>query len=312
LRCPIKRGSVPPMKSPNFYASGGLDRAAHLRADDNWIAEQLSSRETRIVPLWRTQNFLRHGPSPEVAVLESSRGLLMGAEMVVFLGLIDGRPHFAADFSGYDDPPLEEHGHFRDMRGVGQLLPHQEGALLVYARAAVQWHARHRFCGLCGSPTESRQCGHMRQCTNPDCATQLFPRLDPAVIMLVHDGGDRLILGRQRNWAPGQHSVLAGFVESGESLEDAVAREVFEEAGVRITDIHYHSSQPWPFPSSIMLGFSATATDMTLNVDRDELEDAAWFTRDQLLNSPENDSFRLPRKDSISRRLIEDWIRGEI
>ena len=130
--------------------------------------------------------------------------------------------------------------------------------------------------------------------------------------MLVHDGGDRLILGRQRNWPPGQHSVLAGFVESGESLEDAVAREVFEEAGVGTTDIHYHSSQPWPFPSSIMLGFSAKATDMTLNVDREELEDAAWFTRDQLLNSPENDSFRLPRKDSISRRLIEDWMRGEI
>ena len=301
-----------PMKSPNFYASGGLDRAAHLRANEDWIAEQLASRDTRIVPLWRTQNFLRHGPSPEVAILEASRGLLMGAEMVVFLGLIDGRPHFAADFSGYDDPPLEEHGHFRDMRGVGQLLPHQEGALLVYARASIQWHGRHLFCGLCGSPTESRQCGHMRQCTNPQCNTQFFPRLDPAVIMLVHDGGDRLILGRQRNWPPGQHSVLAGFVESGESLEDAVAREVFEEAGVGTTDIHYHSSQPWPFPSSIMLGFSAKATDMTLNVDREELEDAAWFTRDQLLNSPENDSFRLPRKDSISRRLIEDWMRGEI
>jgi len=299
------------MKSPNFYASGGVDRAAHLRSDDAWVADQLGSRDARIVPIWRTRNLIRPGSTPEGVVLESSRGLLMGADTVVFLGLLDDIPHFAADFSGYEEPPLVEHGQFRDMRGVGQLLPHQEGALLVYARAAIQWHARHRFCGACGSPTEIREAGHMRQCTNPDCNAQFFPRLDPAVIMVVHDGGDRILLGRQRNWPPGQHSVLAGFVESGESLEDAVAREVFEEAGVRITDIHYHSSQPWPFPSSIMLGFTARAVDSNLNVNREELEDAAWFTRDQLLNSPENEVFRLPRRDSISRRLIEGWMRGE-
>ncbi len=299
------------MKSPNFYASGGVDRAAHLRSDESWIAEQLGNRQARIVPLWRMQNLIGHGTTPQGVVLESSRGLLMGAETVVFLGLVGDVPHFAADFSGYEDPPLEEHGQFRDMRGVGQLLSHEEGALLVYARATLQWHLRHKFCGICGSPTEIREAGHMRQCTNADCNSQVFPRIDPAVIMLVHDGGDRLILGRQRNWPAGQHSVLAGFVESGESLEDAVAREVFEEAGVPVTDVHYHSSQPWPFPSSIMLGFAARATDMTLNVDREELEDAAWFTRDQLLNSPEDDTFRLPRKDSISRRLIDGWMRGE-
>jgi NAD+ diphosphatase len=299
------------MKSPNFYASGGVDRAAHLRSDENWIAEQLSGRTARIVPLWRTQSLICHGPTPQGVILESSRGLLMGAQTVVFLGMVGEVPHFAADFSGYDDPPLAEYGQFRDLRGIGQLLSHEEGALLVYARASIQWHLRHRFCGVCGSPTEIQQAGHMRQCTDAGCKAQFFPRIDPAVIMLVHDGGDRILLGRQRNWPPGQHSVLAGFVESGESLEDAVAREVFEEAGVRITDIHYHSSQPWPFPSSIMLGFTARAQDLTLNVDRDELEDASWFTRDQLLSSPENEVFRLPRKDSISRRLIEGWMRGE-
>ena len=130
--------------------------------------------------------------------------------------------------------------------------------------------------------------------------------------MLIHDGADRLVLGRQKNWPAGQHSVLAGFVEPGESLEDAVAREIFEEAGLEIADIQYHSSQPWPFPSSIMLGFNARATGTTLNVDRNELEDARWFTRDELLNSPENDTFRLPRSDSISRRLIEDWMKGDL
>jgi NAD+ diphosphatase len=129
--------------------------------------------------------------------------------------------------------------------------------------------------------------------------------------MLIHDGGDRVILGRQRVWRAGQHSVLAGFVEPGESLEDAVAREVFEEVGIDITDIVYHSSQPWPFPSSIMLGFMARAVDDALRVNLHELEAARWFTRDEIRNSPENDSFRLPRRDSISRRLIEDWAKSD-
>ncbi len=298
------------MKSPNFYASGGIDRAAHRRTDEEWIAERLDGREGRIVPIYRSQNLVLAGDPPRGVILESSRRLLMGAGAVVFLGLIDEIAHFAADFSAYDDPPLEEHGQFRDMRGIGQLLAHQEGALMVYARATIQWHARHRFCGVCGSPSESRVSGHMRKCTNQACATEHFPRLDPAVIMLVHDGGDRLILGRQKNWPSGQHSVLAGFVEPGECLEDAVAREIEEEVGVPITNIQYHSSQPWPFPSSIMLGFTARATDATLNVDREELEDARWFTREDLLRSPENSDFRLPRTDSISRRLIEDWMRG--
>ena len=301
-------GSLAVMKAPNFYASGGIDRAAHLRADEDWIRQQIEDRAARIVPIWRTQNLVQPGERPAGITVEASRGLLMGAGSVVFLGLIEEIAHFAADFSAHEDPPLTEHGQFRDMRGIGQLLSHQEGALLVYARATIQWHARHQFCGVCGSPSVSRDAGHMRKCTNPDCGAEHFPRLDPAVIMLIHDGGDRLILGRQRNWPTGQHSVLAGFVEQGESLEDAVAREIFEEVGVEITDIHYHSSQPWPFPSSIMLGFNARATQTDLKVDLNELEGAAWFSRDDLLASPENNAFRLPRKDSISRRLIEDWL----
>ena len=296
------------MKTPNFYASNGIDRAVHLRSDEDWVRQQIEDRVARIVPIWRTQNLIQPGDQPAGVSVEASRGLLMGAGSVVFLGIIEEVPHFTADFSAHEDPPLTEHGQFRDMRGIGQLLGHQEGGLLVYARAMIQWNARHQFCGVCGAATVSRESGHMRQCTNADCNAQHFPRLDPAVIMLIHDGGDRLILGRQRNWPPGQHSVLAGFVEQGESLEDAVAREIFEEVGVEIADIEYHSSQPWPFPSSIMLGFTARATGMDLKVDLDELEGAAWFTRDQLLQSPEDSAFRLPRSDSISRRLIEDWL----
>jgi NAD+ diphosphatase len=126
--------------------------------------------------------------------------------------------------------------------------------------------------------------------------------------MLVHDGGDRLVMGRQKVWPPGMHSVLAGFLEPGESLEDAVAREVKEEVGIEVADILYHSSQPWPFPGSLMLGFFARATDLALKVNTDELEMARWVTRDEVVNSPENEVFKLSRKDSISRRLVDDWL----
>jgi NAD+ diphosphatase len=128
----------------------------------------------------------------------------------------------------------------------------------------------------------------------------------------VHDGGDRVVMGRQRIWPAGMHSVLAGFVEPGESLEDAVAREVMEEVGVRLSDIHYHSSQPWPFPSSIMLGFTARAESDRLRVNLDELEDGRWYSRAELMASPEDQTFRLPRRDSIARRLVDDWLAGRV
>jgi NAD+ diphosphatase len=173
----------------------------------------------------------------------------------------------------------------------------------------LNWHRRHGFCSVCGAATASREAGHVRRCTDPDCGAHCFPRTDPAVIMLVHDGGDRVVLGRKASMLPGQHSILAGFVEPGESLEDAVRREVFEEVGLELGEVIYHSSQPWPFPANIMLGFTARATTFDLNVDYNELEDGArWFTRDFLRSSPEDESFRLPRRDSISRRLVNEWL----
>ena len=201
-------------------------------------------------------------------------------------------------------------GEFRDLREFWSFLPPEEGALLAYARGLLYWHGRHKFCGLCGALTESHDGGHIRRCTNNRCGTSHFPRTDPAVIMLVHDGGDRCVLGRQKNWPPGRHSVLAGFVEPGESLEEAVAREIMEEVGLELelSDIHYHSSQPWPFPSSIMLGFWARAEPGPLKIDYEEIEDAAWYSRDQLRASPEDERFCLPSRDSIARRMLEDWI----
>jgi len=187
-------------------------------------------------------------------------------------------------------------------------MPQREGAILAYARGLTYWHDRHKFCGVCGSPTEVKAAGHQRQCTNQDCSAVQFPRTDPAVIMRITHG-DKILMARQAVWPQGMHSILAGFVEPGESLEDAVAREVYEEVGLRLTRIKYFSSQPWPFPSSLMLGFSAEATNDQFKVDEEELESAQWMTRQDLLNSPENEIFKLPRKDSISRRLIEDWLR---
>lgn len=152
----------------------------------------------------------------------------------------------------------------------------------------------------------------MRRCTEPGCATMHFPRTDPAVIMLVTDG-ERALLGRNRNFPlPGMYSTLAGFVEPGESLEDAVAREVREETGIVVGPVVYHSSQPWPFPANIMLGFHARALSREITVDPGELEDARWFSRDFLRSHRDDDTFRMPRRDSIARRLIEDWLAGAI
>jgi NAD+ diphosphatase len=182
-----------------------------------------------------------------------------------------------------------------------------EGSVLAYARGMIWWHSRHRFCGVCGGPTESAEAGHVRRCLDAACATTHFPRTDPAVIMLVTDG-ERALLGRQKAWPKGQHSTLAGFVEPGECLEDAVAREVCEETGIRVEEVRYHSSQPWPFPASIMLGFTASAATTEIAVDTSELEDARWFERGWIRRHGDDDEFRLPRRDSIARHLIEDWL----
>ena len=160
---------------------------------------------------------------------------------------------------------------------------------------------------MCGAATVSDEGGHVRRCTNAHCAQSHFPRTDPAVIMLVHDG-ERCLLGRKPGWPGGMHSTLAGFVEPGESLEEAVAREVYEETKVTLDEVVYHSSQPWPFPASLMLGFHARARTTDIEVDHSELEDARWYEKSWLLSHKEDDDFRLPRRDSIARRLLEDWL----
>lgn len=302
---------------PNFYAGGRIERAAHKRLDPDWVAARFGDPRTRVYPVWRSQNLIvgtgDDGPRAASLSAAEARGLPDGE--LALLGMVGEVAHFALDVSHLEQPeakvPFAGAGRFTDLRAVGPLLPRDQGALLAYARGLMHWHLRHRFCGSCGAPTRSLMAGHQRRCGNPDCAQDHFPRTDPAVIMLVHDG-DRIVLGRQRIWPPGMRSVLAGFVEPGESLEDAVAREVMEEVGIPVSEVRYHSSQPWPFPASIMLGFTARAARRRLKVNLSELEAAGWYRRDRLRASPEDATFRLPRRDSIARRLIEDWLAGDV
>ncbi|MGE0722752.1 MAG: NAD(+) diphosphatase [Alphaproteobacteria bacterium] len=305
------------MQRPNFYASSGLDRVSHLRRDAGWIAARLVHPASRIQPVWRTQSFVLAGDRPAAVWLpaaDMADHVRAGATFAL-LGVLDDIAHFAIDLSHLDeplaDPALAGRGAFMDLRRVGPMLDHGDGGMLAYARGLVHWHARHRFCGVCGGPTAVTESGHQRKCTSEGCGASHFPRTDPAVIMLVHRG-ERCLLGRQPHFAPGMHSTLAGFVEPGESLEDAVAREVREETGIVVDDVRYHSSQPWPFPASIMLGFHARAVTDEIHVDGNELERAAWFDRQWILNHPGDDTFRLPRPDSIARRLVEDWLKGEV
>lgn len=300
----------------NFYAGSGLDRVSHVRRDEAWLLEQLQAPGTRVVPVWRSQSLMVMGDSPAAVYLngESAAAFAAQGALVVFLGLLDDVAHFAVDLSHHDRPlesdSLRGRGEFVDLRTTGALLDRANGSLLAYARGLMYWHARHRFCGACGHPTRVGEAGHTRVCTNAGCGIPHFPRTDPAVIMLVTDG-DRCLMGRQSAFPPGMYSTLAGFVEPGESLEEAVSREVFEETAIRTTDVRYHSSQPWPFPGSIMLGFHARALDTAITVNRSELEDARWFTRAELRASPENETFRMPRKVSIARQLVDHWINEE-
>lgn len=229
-------------------------------------------------------------------------------EALIFLGHDGQRAWFARD-AGRTAGEAWSGAALWDLRRAGLLLDAASAGLLAYAKALCHWQRHARYCGRCGAPTRVRDGGHLIVCSNPDCATQQFPRLDPAVIMRVtHD--DRVLLGRQAGWPPGLYSVLAGFVEPGESLEDAVRREVTEEARLKLTRVRYHSSQPWPFPSSLMLGFTAEAASPEA-VARDELEDVQWFDRDELARSVRRGRLRLPPPLSISHRLLADWYASE-
>jgi NAD+ diphosphatase len=297
---------------PNPLSNPDFDRAAHRRLDTAWLAATRSAAEARVVPVWQSKPLMAGSGVERRALLIPAADFDWSLAIdSAFLGIAEGAAHFAADISRLTAEELERRfgdaAAAGDMRMIGQWLPADEAALLAYAKGLLWWHERHRFCGVCGHPTESTDGGHRRLCTNAACKAEQFPRSDPAVIVLV-EHEDRCLLARGARFPPGFHSVLAGFVEPGESLEDTVAREVFEECGIRVTDIAYQSSQPWPFPSSLMLGFRARALNAEFALDPNEILEAGWFTRDWVRGLDANGSFKIPPGFSISRRLIDDWI----
>jgi NAD+ diphosphatase len=279
---------------PNTFSGEALDRAAVRRRDDAWLAARLADPASRVVVAGEA-GVLVEAERPR---LLSPADLPDGVEIVLLGVDREGRAVFAAD------PDGRLAGDWRGLRELAPVVSQAEGGMLAHAVALLNWHRRHRFCSNCGAPSEVREAGHLRAC--PSCGAEHHPRTDPVVIMLVTDG-ERAMLGRQASWPPGRYSALAGFVEPGESLEEAVAREVLEESGVRVGDVEYRSSQPWPFPSSLMLGFRATRREGEPAVGDGELKDVRWFEREEIARG----GVLLPPPQAIARRLIDDWLDRE-
>ncbi|NQU59572.1 MAG: NAD(+) diphosphatase [Rhodospirillales bacterium] len=307
------------------YSGAGLDRVTALRRDDAWMAAKLADAQTRVVPVWQGRCLIEQkpdgAPEPVFVCGQNAEAILGQAGPVVLLGLDNEIAYVAADLTHLEDDKataLVPTGAFEDLRHVGQVMARKDASILAYARGMTHWHLRHLFCGVCGAATESRDGGHTRFCSGVEDTHIHFPRTDPAVIMLVslddlEGRGPACLLGRQKRWIEGMYSTLAGFVEPGETLEQAVSREVLEESGVETSAVLYQASQPWPFPSSLMLGFRASAETTAITVDDKELEDARWFTADEVRSFGEwgqaaEGEKCLPRKDSISRWLVDGWL----
>lgn len=290
---------------PSFlYCGLTLDRAHALRRDTEALESLLAAPTLRVLPLWQGQVLVDAAARALWLTGDAAAGLRGRAVSEVLLGQDGDAVWLAMDLPGHEAPDIGTGGTFRPLRQLGAALPGGDAALLAYAKGMLHWHSRHRHCGVCGNPTESRAGGATRLCST--CGAEHFPRTDPAVIVLVHDG-DRCLLHRQPHWPAGMWSVLAGFVEPGESLEETVAREVHEETGVVVDSVRYLGSQPWPFPSSVMVAFAARYAGGELTLDRHELEDARWFSRDEILAFDGETRF-LPRRDSIARWMVEEWL----
>ncbi len=292
---------TPANPPPHVYSSIGYDRAADKRDDRAFQAMALRDPESRFLVLHGLKPlFVEDATGPRPLFVAAQDLAAHRPEPPVFLGLHEDRAVFAVDLDG----AVVEGGTYLELRSVGPNLAPGEAGLLAFARALAHWRLRHRYCGACGGPMVTLMAGHCRRCEA--CGFDTFPRTDPAVICLVISG-EHCLLGRSRHFPDGMYSTLAGFVEPGESLEQTVVREIEEEVGIRVEAVHYRSSQPWPFPQSLMLGFRALAPLVEPVIDPAEIEDARWLHRSELLY-PEKRPVRLPNPDSIARFLIEDWL----
>lgn len=290
------------------FAGNPLDRASDQRADPDWIAARLSEPGSVFLPLYRGDPLIRDGRT--VFLASTARSEIPSHNPIVFLGVRDRSAHFAVDFSDAISPPsapFADLGVYTPLREAAYSLPGDELSIIGEARWYLDWHRRHQHCAVCGAITEMRDGGAKRQC--PECAAEHFPRSDPvAIVLAVHDGA--CLLGRSPHFPPGFLSALAGFVEACETPEECAIRELREEAGVTLTNVQYQFSQPWPFPSSLMMGFIADAAGRALALDTKEIVEARWIDRSEivaLLSGEKREDLRLPPRFTIARRLIERW-----
>lgn len=311
------------MRKPHIFAGNPLDRGERERRDEGWIRERTEDPQSRFLPFCNL-NVLLTELSGQDGQAQPTLGWLHAHDLPqddrepIFLGLLDGICHFAVDLSAHHDAVerLQSDGirRFEDCRTAGETLSGEEAGIVAQARAQLDWHNRHRFCSVCGNPTNKRRGGQMRQC--PECNAQHFPRTDPVIIMVVADvEGDRCLLGQSRGRLSRMrmYSALAGFMDQGEAIEEAVAREVMEEAGIRVKNVRYHSSQPWPFPSSLMIGCIAEAATTDIHIDAEEMTDVQWFDRSEVLLALEGKSeiLTVPNPIAIAHHIIKAWATGE-
>lgn len=292
------------------FAAEPLDRASETRADPQWIAARLDDPRSLVIPLYRGDPLMREGRAAFLGA--HARREFPPSATTVFLGLKSGAAYFAVDASAAPTPadaPFSDLGAYTPLREAAALMPGEDIAVIGEARWLIDWHRRHAHCAVCGSKTDMTDGGAKRTC--PQCATEHFPRSDPVAIVLAEHEGSCL-LARGPHFPPGYLSALAGFVEACETPEACAIRELREEAGVTLTDVHYQFSQPWPFPSSLMMGFIAQAHDRSLRLDEKEIVEARWLARDEILSllaGARRDDVRLPPRFTIARRLIERWAR---
>ena len=310
-------GTMPLSFFQNTFAGSPLDRASDRRPNAEWLAEQLASPDSLGIAIWNGRPLVERSKTggQQIAYLPAKLvgELAGGPERLLFMGLWQDTAIFAVDLEGTADPasgPLQGLGEFKDLRIIALQLPDTDAAILATAKSMFEWRRRHRYCAACGQPSETREGGWKRQC--PSCAVEHFPRTDPVVIMLAYHG-ERCMLGRQEIWPKGMFSALAGFLEPGESIEEACARELAEEAGLRTRSVRYHSTQPWPYPSSLMIGLLAEVEDDEGTPDQTELSEIRWFTRQearQLLAGEIEGTF-CPQPMAIAHQLLKAWAEEE-
>jgi NAD+ diphosphatase len=282
-----------------YFAGEYIDRSAALRRDTAGIRRAYEQPATRFLPVWEARCLIRHEAGARVSRAELGE-YVPQFERAIFLGIEDGTPLFAFALESGEAP--KGLGDFGGLRDLISRVPRRDAALLAYARAMVNWHRHHRHCGACGAPNRAEDAGFVLSCSDDACGHRSFPRLDPAIIVLVHR--DRhCLLGRQATWPAGRFSTIAGFVEPGEGLEDAVRREVAEETNVRVTHCRYIASQPWPFPASLMIGFHAHGDSEEIRTNDGELAEARWLSREEIAAG----RVVLPPRASVAYALIETW-----